>query len=282
MPTRTGPNKRQASRDASQPIRLRTRALVRHILRADRHEFIGRIYDLSVVSLHFETYEEMAQYPDVKYALEVNETLSTLTRRVESLNLAGDLLWPEPLPENFKQFPVSRYDWLRIAADVFLMRYISVVDCAMILADSVYETALEPRKCSIEQLRKKGVPASALSILEAMQEDQGSLRDERNARFHHGHERGFTDDSQTFRMAARFEQWGNGLGGTDRHGRKINLERSFRAGLVELQREFNASTRSLAKRLSEFYDLLGPEFESRFGPRIRAATHGLNAGGRRS
>ncbi|WDR06683.1 Cthe_2314 family HEPN domain-containing protein [Devosia rhodophyticola] len=257
--------------------RARTKPLVRYVLPSDNHDFIGRVYDLSIVALNFDSFEEMAQYPDVKYALEVNYALKGLTRRVESLNLAGGLIWPERLPESFKDFAVSRYEWLTIAADVFLMRYTSVVDCALILANNVYECELEPRKCSFDQLKKKGVSPAALSILEEMLADQGNLRTERNARFHHGEERGFTEDSQTFQMAARFEQWGNGLRGKNKHGRSINVSRSFKEGLVELQREFNVSTKSIVKRLDQFYDILEIEFESRFGPRICAATHGLNA-----
>ncbi|WP_261321628.1 hypothetical protein [Rhizobium leguminosarum] len=63
------------------PRRARTKPLVRHILPSDNHGFIGRVYELSIVSLNFDSYEEMAQYPDVKYALEVNYALKGLTRR---------------------------------------------------------------------------------------------------------------------------------------------------------------------------------------------------------
>lgn len=255
----------------------RAKPLIRHIVASDNHWFVGRVYDLSIVAYDFDSYEELARYPDCKYAFHVNYTLSSLTRRVESLNLAGDMLWPECVPKDFKDFPVSRYEWLTIAADVFLMRFISVVDCALILANDVYETGLDPQKCSIDQLRKAGVPSKVLSVLKEMKKDQGDLRPERNARFHHGAERAFTDDSATFQMAARFERWGNGMVGHDQHGRRINVERSFKEGLVELQREFNAATRKLVRHLDAFYDLVGIEFESRFTPRIRAATHGLNA-----
>ncbi|MDI6837217.1 MAG: hypothetical protein QMD99_16105 [Rhizobiaceae bacterium] len=260
------------------PKRPRAKPFSRHIVLSDKHSFIGRVYDLSIVALHFDSYEELARYPDCKYALDVYDTLSSLTRRVESLNLVGEMLWLERLPRNFKEFPVSRYDWLTIAADVFLMRFISVVDCALILANDVYEAGLAPQKCSIDQLAKAGVPQTTLLALEEMTKDQGELRPERNARFHHGAERAFTDDSSTFRFAARFEQRGNRLVGCDQHGRRINVERSFKEGLVELQREFNAATRKLVRHLDKFYDMVGIEFESRFVPRIRAATHGFNGG----
>jgi hypothetical protein len=187
--------------------------------------------------------------------------------------MAGDLLWMDPLPTKFKEFPVSRYGWLTVAADVFLMRYISVVDCAIIVTNTVFDARLELRKCSIENLRKKKVSESVLDILEVMIDGQGPLRGERNARFHHGAERAFTDDDTTFRIAAQFEHWGSGLKGTDQFGRKINVERSFKEGLVSLQRDFNNSTRQLIGHLNQLYDELWPEFEGRFGPLIRNSTH---------
>ena len=183
---------------------------------------------------------------------------------------------------SFKEFPVSRYDWLTIAADVFLMRYTSVVDCALILTSAVFETGLEAKKCSIDNLAKRGLPPDVLKILKKMLDDQGALRPERNARFHHGSERAFTQDDQTFRTAALLERRHNGIKGTDRFGREIDLENFYRQGLVELQREFNKSTRSLMKRMDALYDALEIEFEARFSPRIAKATHGLNAGSKRN
>lgn len=261
-------------RDA--PKRAPTRFLSRHTLFSDNHGFVGRVYDLGIVSLHFDTYEALAQYPDCKYAFDIGGYVQTLVQRVESLNLAGDLLWPEQMPESFGQFPVSRYDWLKVAADVFLMRYVSVVDCAIILTNGVYEAGLNARKCSIANLRKAGIPERVLGLLQAMQDNQGALRIERNARFHHGHERPFTQDDVSFRTASLFEHRGSPMTGHDRHGRKLDVARSFKEGLVGLQRDFNGSTRRLVRHLDQLYDLLGDEFEGRFAPLIAAATHGLN------
>jgi hypothetical protein len=261
--------------------RQRSTFLVRHVLPSDTHSFIGRIFDLSIVELHFETYEELAQFADCRYAYEVNIEVSSLARRVESLNLAGGLLWPEPLPHDFKQFPISRYEWLTVAADVFLMRYVSVVDCAMLLVNSVFELGLKPKHCSISNLRKKAVPESVVEILEQVLDDQADLRKERNARFHHGVERGFSDDDQVFRTTALMEHRMGGVGGEDRYGRKLNMERMFKEGLVELQREFNRVTRRLVRQLDRLYDYLWPAFEERFGPRVQNSTHGLSVSRRR-
>jgi hypothetical protein len=277
-----GSAKRRSTRQLPPaPKRERSAFLVRHVLASDRHAFIGRIFDLSIVQLHFETYEQLARYPDCKYAFDANLEISSLVRRVESLNLAGNLLWPEPLPSEFKDFPVSRYEWLTVAADVFLMRYVSVVDCAMLLVNSVFELGLDRRQCSIAKLRKEGVPEEVLQILEEMIRDQGDLRKERNARFHHGAERGFTADDQTFRITALIEHRWGGVGGEDGFGRKLNMKRMFKEGLVEVQREFNRVTRRLVLQLDRLYDQLWPTFEARFGPRIQSSTHGLRVSRKR-
>lgn len=263
------------------PPRPRTKFYVRHIVASDTHHFIGRIYDLSIVGLSFDSYEELAKYDDCKYAIDVNQAVSSLAQRVESMNLVGEMLWPEQLPEDFKKFPLSRYQWLIVATDVFLVRYISIVDCALLLVNEVYEIGLKPEVCTLSNLKRKGIPQNIVDILNALLDDQGSLRRERNRRVHHGAERSFTGDDQTFRLGSLFERWANGMTGHDRFGRKVNIERSFKEGLVGLQKEFNQSTRKLEKQLDRLYDDLRREFEDRFGPRIRAATHGLNAGANR-
>jgi hypothetical protein len=275
--TDDNPDTNGAGLAINKPKRARSKFLVRYVLPSDTHGFVGRIYDLSIVALHFDGYEELAIYPDCKYTVDVNEALTSLVTRVESLNLAGNMLWPAPLPLDFRAFPVSRHEWLTVTADVFLMRYISVVACSLLLVSEVFEFGLDRHACTLGNLRKKGLSSKIDQLLTDMVRDQGSLRAERNARVHHGQERALTQDDTTFKMAAIFEHRLNGMTGKDRFGRKINLERMLKEGLVALQREFNRSTRVLVRQLDRLYDELWREFEARFGPKIRAATHGLNA-----
>lgn len=248
------------------------RFLKRYILPSDNHHFVGRIYDLSIIEMHFESYEELSKHPDCKYAFDVNCVLSMLTRRVESLNLVGSMLWPKKMPSNFANFPVSRYEWLTVSADVFLVRYVSVVDCAIALINEVLEFGLSAQACTIANLKKKGAQEPVVDLIGEMMNDQGSLRQERNGRIHHGAERCFSSEDQMFRIAALFEHRSTGMVG--QNGRGIPLDRYFREGLIELQREFNAVMKKLVKRLDCLYDVLSPEFESRFSPRFRVGLFG--------
>lgn len=254
-----------------------TKHLIRFVLPSDRHEFIGRIFDLSIIAHYFDSYEELTRHADCKYAYDVGSCVHTLTQRIESLNLVGNMLWPHPVPKDFGEFPVSRYDWLTISADVFLMRYVSVIDCVLLLLNAIYETELEPRDCTITKMRKL-LPQKTLTIVADIVDHQKDLRAERNQRFHHGSERVFTCDDLTFRTASILERGSNGVTGVDRHGRAIDVVQSFNEALVGLQGDFNQANRKLVSQLDKLYNELHKEFESRFAPRIRVATHGFNRG----
>ena len=73
--------------------KLSTRFSKQHIVKSDYHEFVGRIFDLSIIEMHFETFDELSQYPDCLYAFNVNFWTTMLVQRVESLNRAGDMIW---------------------------------------------------------------------------------------------------------------------------------------------------------------------------------------------
>ncbi|MDX8514986.1 hypothetical protein [Mesorhizobium captivum] len=251
-----------------------SRFLKQYVLPSDDHRFVGRIYDLSIVGMHFETYEELSKHADCKYAYDVSDVLSALTRRVESLNMLGGMLGPTKTPKDFKEFPVSRYEWLTVSADVFLMRYISVVDCALILVSEVFECDLSFEACTMQNLKKRPITQMVLTHLGQMIGDQGLLRKERNSRFHHGAERGFSSDDQVFRIGALFEHRYKGAVGPN--GRPLPVDRLFREGLVELQREFNSVMRKVVRQLNRLYDMLEPEFESRFSPRFKAGPFANN------
>src|SRR6202035_5441054 len=91
--------------------------------------------------------------PDAKYALGVNERTSLLTRRVESLNHIGALLWPKK-PLSINLLPVPAYDYCNLIHDAFLMRIISVLDCCCLLLVEVLEFDLPPRRSNVANIRK--------------------------------------------------------------------------------------------------------------------------------
>jgi hypothetical protein len=217
--------------------------LKRFILSSDNHNFVG------------------------KYVFDVNHVLSTLIRRVESLNVVGGMLWPTNMPKDFKEFPVSRYEWLNVSADVFLARYISVVDCAMILANEIFECGLSFEASTLRNLKKTSVSRDILIHFREMIDDQGQLRKERNSRFHHGVERAFSSDEMTLRTGALFEHWGQGMVGPN--GQKLPIDQLFKEGLVELQKEFNGVMKKVVEQLDHLYDMLQPEFEARFSPKFK-------------
>jgi hypothetical protein len=78
-----------------------------------------------------------------------------------------------------------------------------------------------------------------------------------------------TDDDEVFKMAALFSRRGWPSGGTDRHGRKINLDRYYRLATTQLRTKFNLNVKTLVKALDDFYSPLNDEFEKRFRIKCR-------------
>ena len=240
----------------------------RYIISSDEHYFVGRIYDLSIVEMHFDSCEDLSKIGHCKYVSDVNREISILVNRVESLNLVGGMIWLDLNSDQTFKYPVTKFEWLTIVMDVFLIRYISVLDCAVQLANEIFEVGLSRKRCSIDRRESGGVPSNALDILKKIQTDQGLLRDERNARVHHGLERSYTDDDLTFRLAAIFEQWGSSIVGTDRLGRSINLEVFFEEALNNPKNEFSETCGRLSICLDELYDNLSIEFEARLRKKL--------------
>lgn len=117
------------------------KALERYIVRSDDSEFVGRIFDFSIVSLNFDSNAEISNYSDAKYALNVNDRTTLLTLRVDSLNHIGDLLWPKA-EIDIHSLPTTSFEYCNIIQDVFLMRLISVLDCCCMLTVAVFELDL--------------------------------------------------------------------------------------------------------------------------------------------
>ena len=246
-------------------------AMRRYIIISDDHEFQGRVFDLAQpLHLGFESWEQAQEYPDAVYVLNVCERVEHLRRRVESLNVVGEMLWTRRVPRKFKRFPISRYEWLNTIADVFLMRLISVSDCAALLVNDVFQAGVNPRGCTPTALKKAGVPQAVVDGLNAISAGHQQLREERNHRFHHGWERGFSDDDRMFWMVSLFEHRFNGVAGNDREGRPIDIERYFRDGRAELRTEFSPALKALKRDLTRLYDLLEEPFETLFSPMFRA------------
>jgi hypothetical protein len=239
------------------------RALKRYIIPSDNNNFVGRIYDLSIVGLNFDSYEDVSKYPDAKYALDVNDRTSLLTRRVESLNHIGDLLWPSK-PLSLNLLPVSRYEYCNIIQDTFLMRIISVLDCCCLLLAEVLELDIPARRANVANIRKLAPENLCCVKLEKLSDLQNELRTERNFRFHRAEEEALTDDDEVFKIAALFSHRGWPSGGTDHRGRKIDLDKYYRLAISQLRSKFNPNVKKLVKALDSFYSPLQGEFENRF------------------
>lgn len=109
-------------------------------------------------------------------------------------------------------------------------------------------------------------------MLENLSNLQHTLRLERNVRIHRAEraeQESLTGDDQTFKTAAIFSHYGNGVTGEDRLGRPIDLNRFYREAADYLRTKFNSNVKILESALDEFYPPLLLEFNTRFRSKSR-------------
>lgn len=254
-----------------------TRFLKRYIVPSDSYALVDRIFELSIVFYNFDTFEEMASYPDCRYLYHIDGPTIAITRRLESLNMVADMLWLDNKPIEKVNLPVTHFHWLDICADTFLMRLSSVIDCLLILTYEVFELEYKPQNCSIKDLKRQKIDSKLTDHLKQVEDDLKSIKHERNIRFHRGIERSHSSCDETFKTVARFNFGGRNIGGKDSHGRRVNLNRYFKEGLVGLQHDFNTSCKALVKCLNPIFELLGEEFENRFHEKFNDPVNGYGA-----
>lgn len=266
----------KSTRRSHKAPRRRLKYLKHTYLPSDDHEFVGRIYELSIVAYNFDSYDEMAKYSDCKYALGVNELLSLMTRRVETLNIVSDMMWLDEKFLSTSKLPISRFQWLNVTADAFLMRFVSVYDCALLLTNEVLELGLPAQKTNLKNIKRKALKvANIIGALEKIELAVQELRQERNTRFHRGWERQHTSDDRTFYSTTAHETRGREWTGSDIFGRKIDNEKFFREGLVNLQRDYNRHCPRLIKQVDLLYDQFSIEFDARFSRKFNDPSTGF-------
>jgi|WetSurMetagenome_2_1015567.scaffolds.fasta_scaffold97838_2 hypothetical protein len=245
---------------------LRTR---RYIVPSDTSWFVGRVFDLSILGMWFDSYEELEPFPDIRYAFQVNQRTTLMVDRVESLNRVGNLLWPSKADLKSK-FPMSRYDWLSLITDLFLVRLISVFDCCLLLTNEILELGLDARNCKIHTLTKNGAPPSITIALQRLLDDQEKVRIERNYRVHEAWGQDLTEDDIIFRSLAQMEYLCGTKECQNPDGSKTHIRVFYNAARDGLRKEFNKNCRTLVEHLDPIYSLLSSEFEVRFSAKWRS------------
>lgn len=81
-----------------------------------------------------------------------------------------------------ESLPITLHEWLTAAVDVFLTRFIPVVDCSLQLVNAVFQTDLPPPDCKIRKRKQAGVPTAVIDHLGLMLDEQAKLRKERRSR----------------------------------------------------------------------------------------------------
>jgi len=238
----------------------------------DDHTFVGRVNDLSVVGLNFDSSDQFEKFEDINYALWTNYWLSALVNRVHSLNIPIDMTKYTVEQAFVRHNPLGAYDWLNVTEDVFLMRSSSVVDCLLILMNEIEEIGETPKKCVLNRLQKKGLSKASVDQVDAINIHLTNHKNERNERFHHGLDNEFTDDDRVLKLKSNMIKYG-----TDINTSNIPAEKQpevlFKKVQSELGKKYSKIAKIIADSIYVAFDKLEPEFESRFSDKYKRRTH---------
>jgi Cthe_2314-like HEPN len=225
-------------------------------LSIESSEFIGHIFDLSIIKYSEHDYETLIKIaPDRAYVIDLEYRTQNLFHRFQSLNVVYKMLGINEFPVESSFCHIYREEWIRATLDLLLSRFTSVRDCIYLLVAEVFELGLEPRKISLQNLLKNqsiGQHTDIYNLLDEISKIGKNLREERNENFHEGVQRSLGDDDITYKLSSLLEFYGQRkiyINNVD-----INLDGLHNKVVEEIRCEFDLEVKRLETKLLEILD----------------------------
>lgn len=230
------------------------------------HPFICRLSDLCVVQLSFETWSDVEKYEDVLYTLLVGGWTDKLSTRVRSFERIEEFL-DHNLSEIGKTNPATI---LEMARDALHLRLVSVLDILNLVVNVVFELNIENKSATFGNISRKVADKRVLRPLGVANSKLTTVKDDRDARVHHGTERTHDENDDGFRVAALWETWGRRIVMHDQKGNVIPLTQMYDSRRHELTELLRNQFLSFSNEIHEVLDICSNEFEARFSKKIAA------------
>lgn len=160
----------------------------------------------------YETWDDFENdLPHMAFTHLVYTRFETLERLFVDLRVVGQMLGAVEVPVKSIEMNINRYDWLKSALDLKLLRFSSIRDVSFLFVNEVLVLKIEEKKVTQKSLKKaigKARP-DLMVILEELCEAGTEIRNERNIRTHVGIADLGTEDDQMFKNMS----WGEAAGG---------------------------------------------------------------------
>jgi hypothetical protein len=240
----------------------------------EKSQFIGELYDtIGCFYLYdhpYKTWDEFeADLPHMAYTHVVSSRFKYLEDLFIDLRVVVQMLGVEDFPIKSKVRDIDRYQWLKSAIDLKLMRYASIRDTCFHYVNEIFEFNLKGFDLNLKKLKGllKNSHPTVIALLEKVNAAGSNLRTRRNDRAHRGLVHEFTSDDSIFRFISQAEslrvisQDGSGVSGFDLLGEhKKACDQIYR----ELVREVNALLKIVLSLLDELSDQFFDRYEEKY------------------
>lgn len=216
----------------------------------------------------YQTWEEFEQdLPHMAFTQLVYTRFETLERLFVDIRVVTQMLGAVDVPVKSVEMNINRYDWLKSALDLKLLRFSSIRDVSFHFVNEVLGLNIEEMKLTQKTLKKAlGSRAELIAVLDEICAAGMELRAERNLRAHVGVADLRTEDDQMFRNMAWAEANGNVLVDYDIKAIYMEVSERMYTRLVD-------ETDRLLAAVIRMVDELIPDFEVMYQKRRSWINH---------
>jgi hypothetical protein len=206
----------------------------------------------------YKTWEEFeADLPHMAFAHLVYTRFEMLERLFVDLRVVTQILGATEVPVKSTEMNINRYDWLKLALDLKLLRFASIRDVSFHFINEVVGLDIEERRVNRRNLIRV-VDESRIELISIIDEisDAGTeIREERNIRAHIGIANLGTDDDQMFKSASWAET-------KDMVSNDYDLAGIYHETANRMYERLISETNALLAIVIRLVDELVPDFQS--------------------
>jgi len=235
-----------------------------HYWGLEESEFKGMLYNtIGCFYLYdhpYQTWDEFEKaLPHMAYTHLVSGRFHLLEQQFVDLRVIVQMLSVSEVPIKSSVMNINRYEWLKSALDLKLLRFSSIRDLSLHFVNEVLELRIPPRQLSLKSLRKRIQTTHPLVIseLEEINRIGSEIREERNARAHQGAADLLTDDDTMFKNISWAETYGS-------YAMNYDLKGIYEESSKKLYDRLVAETDRLQNATIALVDGLIEEFETHY------------------
>jgi len=238
----------------------------------EESEFKGILYNsIGYFWLHDHPYKTWYEFedalPHMAYAQRVFSRFEMLEQLFVDLRVVVQMLGVTEFPVKSTVMNINRYDWLKSALDLKLIRFSTIRDTAFHFVNELLELHINDLSLNAKNISKAigSNNSDLVTILNEISVSGSSIRSDRNLRAHKGFADLTTEDDEMFKN----------LSWAEAHGQQAinyNIENVYEQARQQIYSRLIAETENLQRKVIDLIDLLAEDFERSFSQKHSSKT----------